>query len=183
MPLAKLLILGAVIGSNNLAASLALGALGQSHRRWRIIPVFGTFEFMIPLLGMWAGRQASGAITARAGWLGVALLGGLGIWAILGAIREQPHDESFAERVTTWRGLILLAAGLSVDNLLVGFSLGLRNTPPWIVAATICVFSMSFAWLGLQLGDHARRHWERRAKFGAGSVLLTLALATHLEWI
>jgi hypothetical protein len=41
MTLIDLLILGFVIGSNNFAVALALGALGQSSRVYRVMLVFG----------------------------------------------------------------------------------------------------------------------------------------------
>lgn len=51
----SLIILGAVIGANNLAVSLALGSLGQSGRYLRIVPVFGFFEFVMPPIGLSIG--------------------------------------------------------------------------------------------------------------------------------
>ncbi|HUG45987.1 MAG TPA: manganese efflux pump, partial [Sphingomicrobium sp.] len=72
--LVELLILGAIIGSNNFATALALGALGQKVRRWRIVLTFGLFEFFIPLLGLWLGQRASGFVAGSVDWLGPALL-------------------------------------------------------------------------------------------------------------
>ncbi|MFW5633515.1 MAG: manganese efflux pump MntP family protein [Erythrobacter sp.] len=173
----ELLILGVVIGSNNFAVSLALGSLGQKVRRWRIVFTFGSFEFAIPLLGMWLGQQASSAIADAAGWLGPTLLALLGIWTVAVAWRSQETAEELASRTTTWGGLLMLSAGLSLDNLLVGFSLGLREADPLAIAATIAVFSMTFAWLGLQLGNRARETHRKWAEAGTGLLLIALAAA------
>lgn len=180
---ATLIILGFVIGSNNLAAALALGVLGQADRRWRVIGVFGAFEFVIPLVGMWLGRQVSAWIVGHAHWVGPALLAALGISSILAARRQRPVDEETADRATTWTGLICLAFGMSVDNLVVGFSLGLRDTRPLTVAATIAGFSMAFTWFGMIAGKKARHRWQRRAEAGSGLLLLALALATWMDWL
>lgn len=176
-------MLGLVIGSNNFAAALTLGALGQQERRGRIVAVFGTVEFLIPLAGIWLGGQASAGLASRAEWIGPVLLSMLGLWALWSAVRKQGSDEALVERVTTWQGLILLALGLSVDNLLIGFSLGLAGSEPLLVAGTIAVFSITFTWSGLSLGSSARRHWERYAKIGAGVLLLGLAAASWLGWL
>jgi putative Mn2+ efflux pump MntP len=98
---ADLAVLGIVIGSNNLAASLALGALGQAVRRRRVVAVFGAFEFLVPLAGVWLGRHAAGLVAERAGWLGPLLLALLGAWAIAGSLRRDRDDEALARRATT----------------------------------------------------------------------------------
>jgi Predicted membrane protein len=124
------LILGAVIGSNNLAVALALGALGQAHRRFRVMLVFGLFEFFVPLLGIWLGSTTAEMFGLHTNMVGAVLLVGLGLLAGIGGLRRQSEDEvlskdeKLARRVTHRHGLVLLAAGLSADNLVVGFSLG-----------------------------------------------------------
>lgn len=178
--LAELLILGAIIGSNNFATSLALGSLGQKIRRWRIVLVFGLFEFCIPLLGLWLGQRASATITGSISWLGPALLALLGAWTIRSALHTRQEAEQLASRVTTWRGLIAVAAGLSVDNLIVGFSLGLGEVEPLTLAATIAAFSMTFAFVGLNLGDRAQENHRRSAGAATGFLLIGLAIALAL---
>jgi manganese efflux pump family protein len=180
--LTGLLVLGVVVGSNNLAAAMALGALGQAHRVWRVIAVFGMFEFCVPLLGLILGRQLSETLEAYAGWLGPLLLVGLGAWALRAASKHGRSDHVLAQRASTWGGLVLLASALSIDNLVVGFSLGLRRLEPLLVATTIAAFSMAFTWLGIRLGSAARRHWERYAEFGAGLLLVGLGIASWLGW-
>lgn len=175
MQFVRLIILGVVIGSNNLAAGLALGALGQISRLWRVVLVFGVFEFSIPLVGMWVGRASSRWIYDQAGWLSILLLVAVGVWMIVAALRETGADEKLARRATTWGGLALLAAGLSIDNLVIGFSLGLRAYEPLTIAATIAVFSMAFTAAGMKAGDVSRRRWERTASVVAGALLLGVA--------
>lgn len=179
----RLLALGLVIGANNLAAALALGPLGQVERRWRIVTVFGGFEFGSPLLGLWLGQQASSQVADLAGWFSQLLLAALGVWMIISGRRNNPKDERLARHVTTWGGLLLLGLGLSLDNLVVGFSLGLMGQEPLWVASTIAIFSVGFTWLGLQAGSQARRHWEHYVEMGAGILLVGLAAASVLGWL
>jgi manganese efflux pump family protein len=98
-------------------------------------------------------------------------------------IRNRPDDQRLMQRITSWQGLMLLAATLSLDNLVVGFSLGMRRMDPWIVATTIAVFSAAFTWLGLKLGRAARRRWETYAEVLAGLMLVALGAATALGWL
>ena len=180
MTLLQLLALGLVIGSNNLAAALALGALGQASRRVRIVAVFSVFEFVIPLVGIGLGQTAARWVATHAEWISAALLIALGAWVIVVGVRKKSDDERLARRATTWYGLLLLAGGLSIDNLVVGFSLGLGLVDPLVVATTIAGFSAAFTWVGLGLGDASRRHWERWAAVGAGGLLVALGVADAL---
>lgn len=183
MSLVTLMVLGAIIGSNNLAASLALGTQGQAHLKWRVALVFGLFEFFIPLVGLWLGKQVSGWIIDQAGWIGPLLIAGMGVWSLYAGIHHEPEDQEMARKATTWRGLFLLAAGLSLDNLVVGFSLGLRQLNPIQVAAIIAAFSVTFSLLGMDIGGRVRRHYDRQAEIGSGVLLIGLAVAAWRGWI
>lgn len=140
-------------------------------------------EFVIPLVGIGLGRRASDVVAVHAGWVGTALLAGLGLWMLWSASRDPADNEVLARRATTWKGLLFVAIALSIDNLIVGFGLGLTGTRPVLVATTIAVFSMAFSWLGITLGSTARRHWERWAEAGAGVLLLGLAAANGVGWL
>ena len=176
----ELILLSVVIGSNNFAASLALGSLGQVDRKWRIVAVFGVFEFVVPLLGLWAGQQTArnlGDIVSR---LGPALRGLLGLWTIIAAFSSREDAERMARRVTCWQGLIALAAGLSFDNMVAGFSLGLGNREPLMLAASIAAFAMVFSYIGLRLGNLAHTGHRQAARIATGILLLGLATALAL---
>jgi putative Mn2+ efflux pump MntP len=173
-------VLGAAIAANNLVVALALGALGQAPRRWRIAGVFGAFEFAVPLIGLLIGRGLSSPLAEAGRWIGAVLLTALGLLTLR---PDGDDDERLAERATTVGGLVGLAAGLSLDNLLVGFALGLGDVSPLLVAAVIACFSVSFTLVGLELGAAGRRHWERPARVAAGVALVAVGLAVGAGWI
>lgn len=183
MTLIDFLILGVVIGSNNLAVALALGAMGQAARRFRVMLVFGLFEFMMPLLGIVLGAAAADAIGLQTNLVGTVLLIGLGVLAVIGGIKNRSQDEKLAKYVTQWRGLVFLALGLSIDNVVVGFSLGIGRAEPLAVATTIACFSVLFTWIGMKLGRESRRSWERVAKIGAGLLLIGFGGANGMGWL
>lgn len=171
-----LIALAVVIALNNLTVSLSLGAMGVRHQV-RILLVFGAFEFMMPLLGAWLGQQTSSRLVSYTEWLGPFLLGILGIITLLSAVRNTRSDrEKLAQAVTSWWGLITLSAGLSTDNLVVGFSLGLGDIEPLTLAFTIMLCSLLFAWLGLTLGQRIQRSLDREGAVLSGALLIMLAL-------
>jgi manganese efflux pump family protein len=105
------------------------------------------------------------------------------LWAVREGFREGSSDSRIERSLTAWGALILLALGLSADNLLVGFSLGLRGHDPLGVAGVISGFSMLFAWIGVTLGARTGRRWEKPAKLGAGALLVALAVGVWVGWI
>lgn len=175
------MLLGAVIGSNNFAAALALGATGQRHRRVRIATIFGLVEFLVPLVGIWVGQRVAGVLIEYASTVGGLLLLAVGGWTIFVGMRASDRGAELAARATSWGGLVALALSLSTDNVLVGVSLGLAGTEPLVLAATIAAFSVAFTLLGLQLGGAARSHWGGRAEILGGVLLVLIGAATLLD--
>ena len=179
----SLLLIGLVIGSNNLAAALAIGALGKRPRLANIVVIFGLFEFFIPLVGLWAGQRVSGSIAQTAGWIGPALIALLGLYTLACSGEDEAAHDRLARRLSRKRGLVLLAAGLSIDNLVVGFSVGLRGVSPLALAATIAAFSMTFTAIGVKVGDRLQRHHRCRTERATGVLLLLLAAALVFDFV
>lgn len=145
--------------------------------------VFGAFEFVVPLVGAAIGQALALTLAGGARWVSSALLLSVGAMTVVAGIRWRNKDERVSRLVTSWRGLAVLAAGLSADNLAVGFSLGLGQIEPLVLATTIAVFSTGFTWAGISLGNEMRRHWERRAQVAAGALLVGLGIASLAGWL
>lgn len=181
--LLTLLLFGVVIAANNLVVSLALGAMGRRDRFLRIILSFAFFEFTIPLGGVWLGRKVSETLSLHASWLGPAILAGLGAFMMISAGRSGLDRAKLARAVTSWKGLIALSAGLSVDNLVAGFGLGMRGVPPLAMAVTIMGFSVVFSFIGLRTGHLVKRDYEKAGTAATGALLIALAGASIAGWI
>lgn len=183
MTIFNLIILGIVVGANNLAVALALGALNGKRRKRRIVLTFGLFEFCVPLIGLLLGSLASKLIADYATYLGAGILILLGLLTAINGLRNNKQDKDLAKSITSLKGIVFLAAGLSLDNLIVGFSLGLDNASPFLVAGTIAFFSMLFTYIGLKLGSAGKHHWQKHTKIGAGVLLILLGIAIALSYL
>lgn len=183
MSIFNLIILGVVVGANNLAVALALGALKPHKHQWRIVLTFGLFEFCVPLIGLLLGSLASNLIADYATYLGAGILILLGLFTTVNGLRNNKQDKNLAKSITSLKGIVFLAAGLSLDNLIVGFSLGLDKASPFLVAGTIAFFSMLFTFIGLKLGSAGKHHWQKSIKIGAGILLILLGIAIALSYL
>jgi len=178
--LAQVVLAGAVLGVDNLAAALALGASGQRKLAWRIVPAFAAFGAGVPLLGALLGREAAAWAAGLGEWIGVGVLAVLGVWMVVHALRGGDEGKEQAGRVASGHGLLVLAASLSVDNLAVGFGMGMRGADPWTLAAATGASVVVLTVVGLTVGHAARSRWRRRAGVAAGALLLALAGAIAL---
>jgi putative Mn2+ efflux pump MntP len=180
----KLFLLGVVIGSNNLAVAFTLGALDVRYFWWRIIAVFGVFEFVIPLVGIFIGQHFSEYIADYATYVGGGILLLFGLFMVYKSFNSSLEDEEYLLRkVTSWAGIISLATGLSLDNLIVGFSIGLQNFHPLTTAAVIAFSSIVFTFIGLNTGKYLKEHFKKSTDLFSAVLLIMLGVATLLEWL
>lgn len=180
----KLVLLGVVIGSNNLAVAFGLGAMDTRPFWLRIVVVFGVFEFVIPLVGILIGQQVSAFIASYASYIGGGILITFGLLMMYKSFKSYKKEASdLLKNVTSWLGIISLSAALSIDNLIVGFSMGLKNFHPLTTSTVIAGSSVLFTIIGLNTGKHLKHHHRKATDIFAAFLLLLLGIATILDWI
>jgi manganese efflux pump family protein len=168
------------LGLDTFAVAAALGALPLTSRdRRRVSAVLVGFEAGMPLVGVALGAPVARALAGHADVVSGVALAGVGLWLILGE-----HDDDESDRLTRLRdagGLAVLGLGLaiSLDELAVGFGLGLTRLPVAGVVVATAVQAVLATQLGLRLGARvgarAREHVERLA--GGGLVVLGVLVA------
>jgi putative Mn2+ efflux pump MntP len=170
----KLLAFVLPLGADSFAVAAALGAaqvttIGQ---RLRISLVFVLFEGGMPLLGLALGSALARGIGHIADYLAAAAVIGIGAWLLL----ADQDEEDRARRIVDSRGLALAALGISIslDELAIGFSIGLIRLPVTTVIVAIAVQAFLAAQLGLALGAKIAERWRERAERVAGIALILL---------
>jgi manganese efflux pump family protein len=180
MDILDMILLGIVIASNNLAFSFSLGALGTTAYHLRIVLVFTIVEFTIPLIGLFIGRYISSFIENYTDLIGSIILIGLGFYTIFTSYKTKKETTESLEYITSVKGLLLIALGLSTDNLLVGFSLGLGDVNPLKLAFFIAFFSMVFTFVGLKTGKFIKSTFGKYVQIFAGVLLIILGIINYL---
>lgn len=186
------------LGLDTLAVAIGLGVRGLPRARWfRIGATFALFEGVMPIVGLLIGQQLSGPLGAIATYTAGALLIALGAWEI----REALVDDDKADKVDKVdaggsgtvatvtdtehhgmaelhsRAILLTGLSVSLDELAVGFSLGLLGVAlgPALLYIAAQAFVLTFAglWLGTRIGAQL----GERAELAAGIVLALLGVA------
>jgi len=176
---AKLIALVLPLGLDTFAVAAALGALGV-QQLLRVSALFTAFEAGMPLIGLALGAPLGHAIGGAADYvaIGVLLTFGLYTW-----LDSQEADEQRLAELASLRGpaVPLLGVSVSLDELAIGFTLGLLHMPVVLVIALIAGQAFLLAQLGLRLGSRLSRRFREGAERLAGLALVGLAVALLAE--
>ncbi len=174
--LAKLVALVVPLGLDTFAVAAALGMLGTTRAsRLRVSALFTFFEATMPLVGLALGAPLGQAIGKAADYVAIGVLLAFGLYTLLGSDqREERTLARFAE--VRGPGALLLGLSISLDELAIGFTLGLLRLPVALVIVLIAVQAFLATQLGLRLGSRLSDRLRELAERLAGLALTTLAL-------
>jgi putative Mn2+ efflux pump MntP len=175
------------LGLDSFAIAAALGTAARltGRDRLRISVLFMVFEGGMPLIGLALGAPLAGAVSGIADYLAAAALAAVGTWMLLSG---DDGDEERAARLAGARGIALAGLGISIslDELAIGFTLGLARLPVTGVITAIAIQAFLAAQLGLLLsartGERLRENAERLAAIafiGLGAYLLITHILHH----
>ena len=170
------LILAALaVGLGNFGASIGIGLSGVApSTRIRVSLVFGVFEAGMPLIGLLAGRDVAHTLGDAARYAGGALLVAIGAWQLIQTARLSKKGVR-APPIGTSR-LILTALALSMDNLVVGFGLGVEHVSVVAALAVFGAVSVVLSLLGLEFGRRFAAVVEVGSQYLAGAVLVAVGI-------
>jgi manganese efflux pump family protein len=179
----KLLAFVLPLGLDSFAVAAALGATGKlaGWARWRISLVFVVFEAGMPLIGIALGAPLARAVGGVADYLAAAAVIAIGLWVLLSD--EDDDEQEKVGRLLTTHGAALVGLGVSIslDELAIGFSLGLARLPTVPVIIAIGVQAFVAAQLGLRLGARVGERFRETAERIAGIALIALGAFLIVE--
>ena len=177
MSLVEILALAVGLALDAFAVSLAAGAAGHAagpRPAFRLAFHFGLFQFMMPVLGWYAGSLVAARIAAADHWVAFALL----LWVGVRMIRSGRDPDPAPVRADMSRGwtLVGLSVATSIDALAVGLSLAMLGVAIWYPSAVIGVVTCVLSLVGLRLGGRLGARFGQRAELVGGGVLILIGL-------
>jgi manganese efflux pump family protein len=173
----KLLAFVLPLGLDSFAIATAIGAARATtaSQRLRISLILVIFEGGMPLIGLGLGSVLAHGIGVAAHYLAGIVVSGIGAWTLLS---DDQDEEARASRFTASRGMALMALGIgiSMDELAIGFSIGLTRLPVITVIAAIALQAFTAAQLGLTAGARIAERWRERTERLAGITLVVLGV-------
>lgn len=168
------LILPLALDTFALAAALGVAGI-PAERRMRTSVILAGFEAGMPVVGFLIGGAIGHVLGAFAGWTAIAFL------LVAGAMMLRPGDEEKEQGrlrlLARAQGVAIIDLGLaiSLDELAVGFSLGLLGLPLVVAVIWIGVQAFAAAQLGMRIGSRLGEELRERAEQLAGVALIGMA--------
>jgi len=179
-------VLGVALGLAMDAFAVALG-LGCSPRglsggqRLRLAFAFGSFQFLMPVIGWAAGKGIESRIRAFDHWIAFGLLVFVGGKMILESFRAEREGACGAGDPTRGSRVLVLSVATSIDALAVGLSLGVLEAGIFYPAAVIGVVAFLMTIIGARLGPALGKVVGRRAELAGGGVLVLIGIKIVLD--
>jgi manganese efflux pump family protein len=158
-----LVVLILPLALDTLVLSTARGIAGISRRdRVRVSLILSGFEAGMPLVGFLVGASLGSVIGQYADYAAALVLAGTGAW-MLRPGREGEQEEQKVRLLESARGWAIAGLGLSIslDELAIGFGVGLLRLP--LVLLVILIAAQAFVAAQLGMAEKTRESAEKIA--------------------
>jgi putative Mn2+ efflux pump MntP len=157
----------------------ALGVAGIAKRdRLRTSAILTAFEAGMPIAGFLIGAGVGGAISRWSDYVAAAVLGATGVWVLRSEGAEDDDAGTKVRLIESARGwaIVVLGLGISLDELAIGFGVGLLRLPLLLIVGLIAVQAFLAAQLGMRLGSRLAARTRQAAGRLAGVLLVFAAM-------
>lgn len=181
MNLYAILAIACALAMDAFAVAIATGVFAHALTRKqvaRMAVAFGGFQFLMTILGWYAGLSVRDMIEDWDHWVAFGLLALIASAMIKESFHCRQHDRPPRGDPTKGVALLLLSLATSLDAFAVGLSFSLLFINIWTAAAIIGVVCALITVLGLYLGRTLRKASTIacHAEFIGGLVLLGIGV-------
>jgi putative Mn2+ efflux pump MntP len=184
MNFVSILLIAIGLGVDALSVAVATGGL-LGRPFWpavlRMSFSFGFFQFMMPLIGWFAGREVSRLIESFDHWVAFGLLLFVGWKMIFEAFREKEAGQTAAPDPTRGWTLLMLSVATSIDALAVGLSLAFLGEEILLPSVVIGIAAFAMTWVGMVFGAKAGRLFGKKVGVAGGAILIAIGIKILID--
>ncbi len=165
--------------SVSIGAGMVIEQVNFGHY-FRLAFHFGLFQFMMPVVGYFAGVRVGSFISDYDHWVAFALLSFIGGKMCYSALFYGDDELSRKDPSRGWN-LVVLSFATSIDALAVGLSLGVIGYAilfPSIVIGLVCA---AFSVAGIFIGKKVGAFVGKRAELVGGIILIAIGTKILIE--
>jgi len=142
----------------------------------RVSSLFGFFQFIMPILGYYAGIFLSSFFLKWTYFIVFILLSFIGLKMIFDSLFLKEENRKNSSDPTRGLKLLILSVATSIDALSVGVGFGLLHQPilfPSIIIGLVCAL---FSIIGIFLGKKIGNVFGKKAEIFGGVILIFIAI-------
>ncbi len=173
----EILLIAIGLSMDAFAVSLAAGTHDQTRElrpSLRLSFHLGLFQFLMPVVGWFAGVTVESMIKSYDHWIAFGLLALVGLRMIHAGIAGEEGGGS-ADPTRSYT-LVLLSVATSLDALAIGLSLAMLNVSIWYPSAVIGVVTAGLSLLGIRLGNRLGSKFGKGMEVAGGVILCLIGL-------
>jgi len=141
---------------------------------------FGVFQGLMPVIGWLAGTSFQSRIEDYDHWVAFALLAGIGLRMIWGAVHPGAAEDTRDDTIGTGE-LFLLATATSIDALAVGIGLAFLDVDIVGAAVVIAITTFVLTLVGVFVGQRAGTRFRTPAEVAGGAILVLIGTKILLD--
>ncbi len=177
------LLIALVLAIDAFAVALTAGAyFGRTTNRqkFRLSFHFGLFQFLMPIIGWFAGSSIVEYIADIDHWIAFLILSIIGIKMIIDGSAHK-EKETYKKDITKGFTLFSLSVATSIDALAVGFSIGIVELAILYPSILIGLVAAIMTLLGIQIGEKLSSKFGNIVSIFGGIVLILIGIKIVLE--
>lgn len=169
------ILIGTGLAMDAFAVTLSnLCAFKGSYKKFLLMPLaFGLFQFLMPVIGYFAGSIFSDILKKYAGIVTLVILGYIGIKAIIDAVKGDDADSC---PVLTLTLIIIQAITTSIDALMVGVSFCAQEAEVFLPSAVIGITTFLIVLCAIPIGRKFGNMLGSKAQILGGVILCLIGL-------
>jgi putative Mn2+ efflux pump MntP len=180
----EVILIAVGLAMDAFAVSLAAGSLESvrgGRATFRLSFHFGLFQFLMPVVGWYAGTTVVRFIESVDHWIAFGLLAYVGVRMIRsGMDSAAPSFRGDPSRGAT---LVILSLATSIDAMAVGLSLAMIQVSVWYPSVVIGTVTAALSLVGVRAGNRLGERFGKHMAIVGGVILIVIGvriLLSHL---
>jgi len=182
MHIIEIVIIALGLAMDAFAVSLCAGTNSETagfRPTFRLSFHFGLFQFLMPVIGWYAGIQIADYIEDFDHWIALILLSYVGIKMIKSGFDNTGNIKK--NDISKGKSLIILSIATSIDALAIGLSLALLKVDIWYPAIIIGIITGFLSLFGVRLGNRLGFEFGKKMEIMGGIILILIGMKIVLE--
>lgn len=183
MSLLEIILIAIGLAMDAFVASISKGICIQKIKIKESLTIalfFGFFQFFMPILGAFLGKQFLDIISSFDYIISFILLAGVGIKMIIESL-SSPNVECCDIVILSYVNIFFLAIITSLDALAVGVAFSFSNDTILFAAIIIGFVTFILSYIGVYIGRSFGNKYEKNAEIFGGIVLILIGLKIFIE--